>query len=237
MMLGVPRLKLCRGWFPGLAWVGVFLAGWALGKNNGNVSSLGAIPLGHARAAVTRPFPARPTAPALVEPAATGSRSVWYTFESPDYVVFIARLRAAGCPELTIRDLVLTDLGRNYAERLRGLKSGNLAGERGNASAIASLLAERDAVAWQILGIDYEAEIRVIWPEDSGNAAPDQFAHLDPVQRWQARQIAMEFLHAEEDLQAQSVVLGEKFEQAVSDLRLRRAERLEFAMQELTDSH
>lgn len=236
-MLGVPRFKLRRLWFPGLAWVTVFLAGWALGRNTGNVPSLGSIPLGHSRAAAARPFPASPTAPPLVEPAATGSRSVWSTFESPDYVVFIARLRAVGCPELTIRDLVLTDLGRNYAERLRGLKSGNLADGAGDASAIASLLAERDAVAWQLLGIDYEAELRAIWPEDSGIAAPDQFAHLDPVQRWQARQIAMEFLHAEQELQAQSVVLGERFEQAVSDLRLRRAERLQFAMQERTDSH
>lgn len=161
----------------------------------------------------------------------------WSQLEAADYPGFIARLRAAGCPELTIRDLVLTDLGRNYSEKIKRLGSQTGTETTESVLGVARLLAERDGLAWQLLRLDYEAELRTIWPQEFGDAADVSFVHLDPVQRWQARQIEREFLEAERVLQNQAAELGERFEEVVADLRARRAERLRFALPQSAGIH
>ena len=41
----------------------------------------------------------------------------WRDIESPDYPVYIANLRAIGCPEQTIHDLIIADVNSLYARR------------------------------------------------------------------------------------------------------------------------
>jgi LysM repeat protein len=41
----------------------------------------------------------------------------WSEVESPDYPVYIARLREIGCPEETIRDIVIADVNKLYANK------------------------------------------------------------------------------------------------------------------------
>ncbi len=41
----------------------------------------------------------------------------WQQVESPDYPTFIANLRTIGCPEQTIRDIVVADVNQLYAKR------------------------------------------------------------------------------------------------------------------------
>jgi hypothetical protein len=41
----------------------------------------------------------------------------WSQVESPDYPVYIARLRDIGCPEETIRDIVIADVDKLYASK------------------------------------------------------------------------------------------------------------------------
>ena len=41
----------------------------------------------------------------------------WSQVESPDYPVYIARLREIGCPEETIRDIVIADVDKLYANK------------------------------------------------------------------------------------------------------------------------
>ncbi len=41
----------------------------------------------------------------------------WSEVESPDYPVYIARLREIGCPEETIRDIVIADVDKLYANK------------------------------------------------------------------------------------------------------------------------
>src|SRR5665213_2491138 len=41
----------------------------------------------------------------------------WSQIESADYRQYIANLRAIGCPEITLRDIILTDVMRLYAAR------------------------------------------------------------------------------------------------------------------------
>jgi hypothetical protein len=48
----------------------------------------------------------------------------WSQVESDDYRQYIANLRAIGCPEVTVRDIIMTDVMRLYARR-RGLYEQN----------------------------------------------------------------------------------------------------------------
>jgi hypothetical protein len=55
-------------------------------------------------------------------PAALPIRSnIWKSVESPDYAAYVANLRGLGCPEETIRDIVISDLRKLYAEKTRAL--------------------------------------------------------------------------------------------------------------------
>ncbi|HEY1170172.1 MAG TPA: hypothetical protein VGH19_02275 [Verrucomicrobiae bacterium] len=45
----------------------------------------------------------------------------WRVIESEDYVKYIANLRAAGCPEETIRDLIIADVNKLYAAKWKML--------------------------------------------------------------------------------------------------------------------
>jgi len=62
------------------------------------------------------------TAMAVLPSNSPGNRVLdWRALESPDYRQYIANLRAAGCPEQTIRDIIITDLERNYGQRIAKL--------------------------------------------------------------------------------------------------------------------
>jgi hypothetical protein len=98
----------------------------------------------------------------------------WRELESADYRQYIANLRRVGCPEPTIRDIIMTDVMRLYAQRRgqlshngrpfnywetndkRALKKDQLE-EREHQLA----LIDRDlpAVLRELLGINYEREI------------------------------------------------------------------------------
>src|SRR4051794_6580629 len=41
----------------------------------------------------------------------------WSQLESADYREYIAKLRSVGCPEATIKDIIITDIMRLYAAR------------------------------------------------------------------------------------------------------------------------
>jgi hypothetical protein len=41
----------------------------------------------------------------------------WHEVESPDYLTYIANLRSIGCPEPTIRDIIVADVNQRFAHR------------------------------------------------------------------------------------------------------------------------
>src|SRR5207244_2483089 len=47
----------------------------------------------------------------------------WSQVESTDYKQYIMNLRAVGCPESTIRDIILADINKLYAPREEPLKA------------------------------------------------------------------------------------------------------------------
>lgn len=64
--------------------------------------------------------PAGQTATGSVRPNVVVRRQFfsWREVESPDYAVYIANLRDIGCPEQTIRDIIIADVNALYSKRL-----------------------------------------------------------------------------------------------------------------------
>jgi hypothetical protein len=98
----------------------------------------------------------------------------WSQLESTDYREYIAHLRAVGCPEVTIKDIILTDVMRLYAQRRgqyyhngrpfnywetndkRKLKQPQIE-ERDRQ--LAAIDKDLPAVLRELLGINYEREL------------------------------------------------------------------------------
>jgi hypothetical protein len=98
----------------------------------------------------------------------------WAQLESSDYRVYIANLRSVGCPEATIKDIIMTDVMKLYAQR-RGQASFNGRDFRywetdekrklkqhqieDREKALAQIDKELPAVLRELLGINYEREL------------------------------------------------------------------------------
>jgi hypothetical protein len=78
------------------------------------------VPVGHDEGAPISPPPTAVVAPAP-PPAAQPFR--WSQLESADYQTYIANLRAIGCPEQTIGDIVRANLDNLYAPKRRELEA------------------------------------------------------------------------------------------------------------------
>lgn len=98
----------------------------------------------------------------------------WSQLESTDYRQYIANLRSIGCPEMTIRDIIMTDVMRLYAQRRgqyyqngrpfkfwetddkRKLKQSQIEEKE---KQLALIDKELPAVLRELLGINYEREL------------------------------------------------------------------------------
>lgn len=103
-------------------------------------------------------------------PAATATTNPqpfhWSGLESPDYAVYAANLRAVGCPERTLRDILLPDLEKLYDERKAALADGpedrfwetvdmRDARQRERDAKLRELELEQRALIRQLLGADW----------------------------------------------------------------------------------
>ena len=66
---------------------------------------------------------AKPAAEAGTTAAPAGQHFDWRLVESEDYKKYIANLRAIGCPEETIRDIIVADVNKLFDSRRRALKT------------------------------------------------------------------------------------------------------------------
>lgn len=91
----------------------------------------------------------------------------WSTLESPDYATYAANLRAVGCPERTLRDILLPDIEKLYDERAKELADGpedhfwetadtRDARQRQREAKLRSLELEKRALIRQLLGADWD---------------------------------------------------------------------------------
>ncbi len=109
----------------------------------------------------------------------------WQQVESPDYKTFIANLRAIGCPEETIRDIVIADVNKLFAARERAVSGADawkywrannplparISKERD--AQLAALHEQKRAVIRALLGIELDEEMAKY---DSGTS---EISHLD----------------------------------------------------------
>ena len=104
----------------------------------------------------------------------------WRAVESADYRKYIENLRAIGCPEETIRDIIIADVNKLFASRkttaktngkkFEYWKAGNMFGDMMDEDKIKqqqALAAEKRALLKELLGIE---------PEEK----PDLFAGMNP---------------------------------------------------------
>jgi RNA polymerase sigma factor (sigma-70 family) len=119
----------------------------------------------------------------------------WQSVESSDYKQYIANLRAIGCPEQTIRDIIVTDVDRTYWQRMaKARPSGGRnyweapiprsEWNKKNAE-YASLQVEKRAVLRELLGSDFE-ELR---REGQPATFEEGFEFLPAEKRRQLREI------------------------------------------------
>jgi hypothetical protein len=142
---------------------------WAAQTDRDRETTQAELAAWQARAAA--PEPSAPVQPGVVYRT---NDFHWGQLESTNYQEFIANLRAVGCPERTIKDIILTDVMRLYAQRRgqfyhngrdfvywetddkRKLKQPQIE-ERDRQ--LAAIDKELPAVLRELLGINYEREV------------------------------------------------------------------------------
>jgi hypothetical protein len=130
----------------------------------------------------------------------------WKQIESDDYKTYIANLRATGCPEETIRDIVIADINKHYVRRWRQLnpfheykywRHGRSSGDdpvreaNNRRKALDGLLKEKRELVRSLLGVDLaEDGERYGDPSFRGSSADmTAFDFLSPEKRQMFREI------------------------------------------------
>jgi hypothetical protein len=87
----------------------------------------------------------------------------WHTVESEDYREYIANLRKIGCPEKTIRDVIVADVNDLYRERYRKLfPTTNRVGYWKPGNPLANLFDEEMIATQRVLQVEKRDLIRTI---------------------------------------------------------------------------
>ncbi len=94
-------------------------------------------------------------------------RLKWSSVEASDYRQYIANLRAVGCPEQTIRDIIITDLDRTYAQRMAKLtrpehywQAPNPSARTRESSEVKAIEEEKRGVIGELLGIEADEDAK-----------------------------------------------------------------------------
>lgn len=136
---------------------------YALFKSHGGLPGLG----DERKVTVTAKRVVRHLAlPPVPVPTTNAPAFHWRVLESPDYTLYAANLRAVGCPERTLRDILLPDIEKLYAERERQLEDGpedrfwetadqRDARQRLREAKLRELELEKRALIRQLLGTDW----------------------------------------------------------------------------------
>jgi hypothetical protein len=135
----------------------------------------------------------------------------WSTVESEDYREYIANLRAIGCPEETVRDIIIADINKLYASKIAALypapkdikfwrvqNSVARNEERERDKKRHELDQEKHALIKELLGIDYDAELARL----SGRPTDDEmrYGFLSPEKQEQAKALREKYREMERDV-------------------------------------
>jgi hypothetical protein len=146
--------------------------------------------------------------------AALANRNLnWRSLESTNYVLYIDNLRAFGCPEETIRDIIITDVAKLYAGRRAALRAelqpykfwqtaDPLTGAPGVSPELQRQLRgldkeQRDLIR-ELLGVDVRTEMARYYNDDTYGEQNDNF--LPPAKQEQVQTLVQQFDDLEQDI-------------------------------------
>ena len=172
--------------------------------------------------------------------AALGNRPLsWQALESTNYPAYIQNLRAFGCPDETILDIILTDIGRLYAKRRTQLRAqvplpkfwetgdpSNRALPPEIRRQIRDLDREQEALVRGLLGVDFRAELAKYWGGEDPAAL--SLAFLSPEKQQSVQALQEKYAALEEDLYSRAQGLFLEDDQAELQ-RLHRQREAELA--------
>ena len=104
-------------------------------------------------------------------PTVISNGLTWASVESADYRDYIAKLRAIGCPEETVRDIIIADVNKLYGSRMAALypqasdfkfwqtQDRSRAAERDRERQLRELEREKRQLIKDLLGVDVEDEL------------------------------------------------------------------------------
>jgi len=106
----------------------------------------------------------------------------WSSIESTNYTTYIKNLRDIGCPEETIRDIIITDISKLFAKRRAALRAqlqpyrfwqtgdalqNDYSSNPELQRQLQDLEKEQRMLVKQLLGVDYRAEMGRYWVDES----------------------------------------------------------------------
>ena len=178
----------------------------------------------------------------------------WAALESTNYFIYIGNLRNFGCPEETIKDIILTDIAKVYAKKRseikrRGQPYKYWSPTEANASVdpklqrqLAELDREQRNLVRSLLGVDMQVELAKYWEDDFDPAVYD-FLPTEKREQVMALKVKYEELENEIYMRAQGIMLDQD-EQALRQLEQQRQVELasllspqELEEYELRNSH
>jgi hypothetical protein len=172
--------------------------------------------------------------------ATIGNRLLnWRSLESTNYAVYIENLRTFGCPEETIRDIIITDVAKVFARRRADLRAqlhpyrfwetaDALTGVAGSSPdldrALRALAREQRDLIRDLLGVDLRTEVARY--SSDGDYANQIDGFLSPEKKELVQSIAERFEDLEQEVQwrAGGLFLPEDQEALKEIQRQRRAE-------------
>jgi hypothetical protein len=186
--------------------------------------------------------------------AALASRQLsWANLESTNYSVYIANLRAFGVPEETIRDIIITDIAKFYAQRRAALRAqappakfwepGDAWESGGNLNAdlrqqLRDLDQEERQLVRELLGVDLSAELaRYSAAEETDQEY--RYSFLTPDKRDKLRGLQDKYDALEQEVYARTkgLVLDEDQEELRQIGKAREAELAQLLSPEELEEH
>jgi hypothetical protein len=142
----------------------------------------------------------------------------WREVEAPDYKEYIAKLRGIGCPEATIRDIIVADIDKLFEPRIAALReqptyrpdqfwvSDNYGSSRKRdpekAAQLTAIYKERSALIKELLGVE-ESELRKAASSYEDNS-DKLFSFLTPEQRDKIKELDKKFAEERSKIYAEA---------------------------------
>jgi len=152
----------------------------------------------------------------------------WRELESSDYTAYIQKLRSVGCPEQTIVDLVLMDVGRVYQTRREQLQRGKPRAGQEPDDTWQALTQERNQLVRQLVGVDFQTELQALTEEFSQGTRVPALDFLPMEKQVMARRLIAVAQEQEEQLvQASAGVLEEAQSEQLKEIRAQAERQLQ----------